>query len=358
MTDSPSTDTPAEVPSPGQAPLPDDLPPVQPPSAGFILQLFVVPAIIVGAVVLVWFLFGKISSGGQDWRNLISEVQSGNEHRSWRSATELAQMLRADIELKERGQKLSANPLIATELAKLMTAQLKTASTGEDEAGMRQAFLARTLGWLDSVEMVVPVLIDAMQPERPAIVRLDAMRSIAIIASRLQEQNQKADWSVAVERILEYSRDTDPLVRQVSAFTLGLLPGESVDQRLKVMTEDADENTRMNAALGLARRGSSDGLPILLAQLQTGMTATDPAGMPGPSPEERVNQARAADIMKLTSLRNALIALRDIKDALNPEQREEALRLCQPVLDECPDMKIRIEAKTTIRTLKPDTAAE
>jgi hypothetical protein len=37
---------------------PDDaLPPVEPPSAGFIIQLFVVPGIIVVVVVMIWVMF-------------------------------------------------------------------------------------------------------------------------------------------------------------------------------------------------------------------------------------------------------------------------------------------------------------
>ena len=46
--------------------LPDDLPVVEPPSAGFILQLFMVPGLIVAAVIGVWALFGQISSSEQD----------------------------------------------------------------------------------------------------------------------------------------------------------------------------------------------------------------------------------------------------------------------------------------------------
>ena len=60
--------------------LSDDLPPVQPPSAGFIIQLFVVPGLIVLAVVLVWALFGRIAAGEQDWQTLVQELQSPNSH--------------------------------------------------------------------------------------------------------------------------------------------------------------------------------------------------------------------------------------------------------------------------------------
>ena len=42
-------------------PLPD-LPPVEPPSAGFVVQLFVIPLVVV-VVIIVWLLFGKLAGG-------------------------------------------------------------------------------------------------------------------------------------------------------------------------------------------------------------------------------------------------------------------------------------------------------
>src|SRR5206468_1762631 len=54
--------SPARARSPQDGP-PVDLPPVEPPTAGFILQLFVIPAIIVAVVVVVWLLFGKLAGG-------------------------------------------------------------------------------------------------------------------------------------------------------------------------------------------------------------------------------------------------------------------------------------------------------
>jgi len=48
------------------AQIPENLPPVEPPSAGFIIQLFVVPGLIVLAIVGVYLLFGKLATVGQD----------------------------------------------------------------------------------------------------------------------------------------------------------------------------------------------------------------------------------------------------------------------------------------------------
>ena len=70
---------------------PEELPPVTPPSAGFIVQLFLIPALIVMAVVAVWALFGKLADSGSAWAPLVADLGSGNEHRQWRAAQELAQ---------------------------------------------------------------------------------------------------------------------------------------------------------------------------------------------------------------------------------------------------------------------------
>ena len=43
-----------------------DLPPVEPPSAGFVVQLFVIPAAVVVVVIIVWLLFGKLAGGERD----------------------------------------------------------------------------------------------------------------------------------------------------------------------------------------------------------------------------------------------------------------------------------------------------
>jgi hypothetical protein len=115
------------------AALPEELPPVEPPSAGFIVQLFLVPALIVMVVVGVWALFGKLASSELDWRKLVVEVQSGNHHRRWRGALGLAQMLKADEQLGEQGTGLARNSEIAGELTALLREQLGHGTTQEDD---------------------------------------------------------------------------------------------------------------------------------------------------------------------------------------------------------------------------------
>ena len=111
---------------------PENLPPVEPPSAGFILQLFLVPAIIVMVVVGVWLLFGKMASGEQDWRKQLAELRSSNVHSRWRGANALAHLLELDKKRGDDGEHLAENRLIATELSNLLVAEIKSGSEAED----------------------------------------------------------------------------------------------------------------------------------------------------------------------------------------------------------------------------------
>jgi hypothetical protein len=337
--------------------LPDDLPPVEPPSAGFIVQLFLIPGLIVVAVIGVWALFGKLSSSEQDWRELVQEIRSSNEHRRWRGATGLAHMLRADAEMRESGQNLAANAQIAKELTALLT-ELLDETSRDEELISQQSFVTRTLGWLDSYETVLPVLGRAMQPEQELIVRADAIRSVAVMSGRAAERDQPFDDPQVSELLVDLSRDKEPLIRQAVAFTLGLIPGDQIDQRLRVMAEDSDRNTRVNAALGMARRGMPDGFRIYVDVLQNVSESIDPETMEGRTPEERLSEARQRENMKLVILGNTLNALQDISGLLSPGQREQALGLCRPLADEHPEPRIRIEALNAIRTLTAGTTAD
>ena len=110
--------------------LPDDLPPVQPPSAGFIVQLFLVPGLIVLVIVGVWVGVNRLASSEQDWRTLVADLQSPHEHLRWRGAFGLAQLLQADQRSLGSGPRLVANPEVAKELSQLLISELKPPFSG------------------------------------------------------------------------------------------------------------------------------------------------------------------------------------------------------------------------------------
>ena len=162
---------------------PEDLPPVEPPSAGFIVQLFVVPALIVMAIVGVWAMFGRLAASEQDARKLVAELE-GNEHRRWRAALGLAQLLKQDQESeKPDSERLSRNRDVAEKLSGLLDKSLGSHSA-KDADVKHQEFLSRTLGLLDVDEFVLPVLRRAMLAEYDREVRKNAIVSIAMIAGR------------------------------------------------------------------------------------------------------------------------------------------------------------------------------
>src|SRR6476659_8764798 len=73
----------------------ESLPPVAPPTATFILQLFLIPLLIVSIVVMLWLLFGWIAHMGHDNAGeLVRGIERGDSG-SGQLAFELASLLRS-----------------------------------------------------------------------------------------------------------------------------------------------------------------------------------------------------------------------------------------------------------------------
>jgi hypothetical protein len=340
----------ANAASPPTAALPEELPPVEPPSARFIMQLFMVPAIIVAAVIGIWALFGQLSASEQDWRQLVTELRSNNEHRRWRGANGLAQMLHADVDLGDLGQNLAANQQIAAELTGLMEELLADPARSEEQI-RQQNFVVRTLGWLDVYDTTLPVLIKATKLDQDPIIRADALRALSIVASRASDNGKPLDRPDLIDCMLEASQDSDPLIRQVAAFAMAFLSGEVVDQQLRVMLEDADSATRLNAAIAFVRRQSAEGIDVFLATLETAPQPVDPEQMEGDTPQERMLRARSEDDMNTIIVGNVLKALREIRAELTDEQRTRALESARSIAENHREIKIRLEAEATVREL-------
>jgi hypothetical protein len=97
------------------------LPPVQPPSGRHIVQMFVVPGLIVGVVVVLFlgcsgfwgWLFGLSSTPQQD----LTRLESPNADIRWRAANNLAQILKRDNEL-------ACDPVFSLKLVQLLGQEL------------------------------------------------------------------------------------------------------------------------------------------------------------------------------------------------------------------------------------------
>ena len=298
--------------------LPENLPPVQPPSAGFIIQLFVVPLLIVLAIAGVVALFGKMASSGQDWRKLVIELRTGNEHRRGRAAHGLAVMLQADQARGADGSQLARNPEIAEALTDLLKAGMQQQSPKREELN-HQAFLLTTLGWIDSPATVIPVLREAMQPGRDTEIRKNAIRAISLIAGRHLERGEPLDESGLDDDLIAATSDDDALIRQLATYALGLVPGEDSKQRLEVLTGSSDPHTRVNAAIGLARQKSTAGIPVFEKILEDAVLPFNP---------------ETHDGMQDVVLKNSIKAVGELSETWSDGERKGLLALLEPIAED------------------------
>ena len=331
------------------ASLPEDLPPVQPPSAGFIVQLVVVPGLIVLAIVAVWLLFGKLATSEQDWRGLVVELQHPNPIRRWKGAHGLAQMLKSDQEMGARGQHLSKNEQLAQALADELSSELKQNRNTAEELEYQQ-FLARTLGLFDVPQVVLPPLETAAQIEHTSDstlvrdrleVRKNALGAIAVLAERRSREGQPLKSPELISVLIEVSQNPDPLLRSLAAFTLGTFPQPEALNRLEVMLADSDENTRVNAAIGLARQSDVRALQVIVPVLKS-------------AANQDATAKSTTEFEQFLALKNCLKGLEQLSDKLTPEQRAEVVGLLKPLATGYHDSKLRLEANGALQKIEAD----
>jgi len=316
--------------------LPEELPPVKPPSVGFIVQLFVVPGLIVGAIVGIWLLFGRMATAEQDWQRLVVELQNPNEHRRWRGAMGLAQILKADLELGDRGQHLSANPEFVSALSQMLGAELDRNGQRPEDLQF-QSFLTQTFSLLDSPDAALPVLTQALRPSVDREVRKNALLSLAVMVDRMKRKGDAVNEGEIASQILPVCQDTDPLIRTTAAYTLGLLEDPGARNQLKAMLGDTDQGVKLNAAIALVRHNDRSGVSQLTEVLST---ANEPF------------EGRYSDqLAQFLAVKNSLTAIGQLKDLLTDGEKGDLRKLIQPIADSFREAGIRVQAQSTLQSL-------
>jgi HEAT repeat protein len=246
----------------------DNLPPVEPPSAAFLIQLFVVPALIVMVIVGVWLTFTWLVRRTSP-ETMIQGLEQGPSVARWQRASELADMLR-----NKRFAQFKRDPKAAGDLARILNREIDQANAEhgmEEEEITLRYFLARALGEFE-VQEGIDVLLKAAQTERAPgekLVRYGALEAIAVRAHNLSELEppqtpQDDDLMPALEKL---SADEDPQIRSQSAYALGQIGTPAAIERLEVLVDDPDADTRYNAAVALARRGNEKAIETLAEML-------------------------------------------------------------------------------------------
>ncbi len=271
----------------------DALPPVEPPSAGFIIQLFVIPGIIVFIIVMVWLMFNWLAQKGNDPSAYIRDLSKNNANR-WQAAVNLTNALRGDRDTGPDSLKNNAD--LARQLVGILEPEIKAGSTAEDSIRLR-VFLCSALGEFH-VNTGLPALLKAAETNRePAEneVRRAALQSIALLAEFAPPPDAELEPRRR-EVLLAASRDQDNQVRSTAAFALGIVKGDEMLARLREMLTDPYPDSRFNAATGLARHGDAACVEVLCEML-------DPDELAGVKAEE---EPGARDYKRAMIIINAL----------------------------------------------------
>ena len=314
---------------------PRELPPVETPSAGFIIQLFVIPAIVVIVFVVVYLLFGRIAGGERNASDYVQKIKSGGG--DWRAAFELASLIQNDTGL-------ASDPKLLGELTALLQSELRRTDANLELT----RYLALTLGVFQTIEAVSPdgkpidpiaALAEVVASPKPVAVRAAAAESLARQAARMKGHLEHPG---AVEALARVAKDDDQSeLRQIATYALGFFGGEAATQTLRERArEDPDSPVRYNAAAALARHGDVAAYPVLREML----SSKDLAQVVK-SPNDQETRHRIETI-QLEGLRSLQISARNGKAQLADKLRGEVSALSNSDL-----ATVRTEARALLKSL-------
>ena len=280
----------------------DSLPPVEPPSAAFLVQLFLVPGVIVAIIVCVWLAFHWLAHLGNDPQAYVRTLRRANEGR-WQAALNLANDLRGP-----NGSGLKADVKLASELGSILDDEVGSGRTGEQSETLR-LYLCRALGEF-SVPEAAPALVRRVNANDDEPTTQAAIEAIAVLATNLQNAGRSFEnRDDVVAAVLAATTSANSRVRDACGFTLGVLGGErSIDGLLRLVG-DPSADVRSNAALGLARLGQPDAYGTL-----SEMLALEDVYLDEKTPDDKMQSERYKRALVVV---NALRGITMLIDATN-----------------------------------------
>ena len=305
-----------------------DLPPVEPPSAGFIVQLFVIPAIVVSVVIAVWLLFGKLAGGERDVNEYVRIIRSENANRRFRAAYELASLITNE-------KQLARDPKLLGDLTELLDIELAQKTGDNTEA---KQYLALTLGVFQISEGIstsgkptdaLITLARGLESSQPTSVRISSAESLARQAAR---QDGKIMAENVVGPLAEASEAEEGDVRLRAVYALRKRLG------------DTNHDVAFNAAFALIRQddlATADILRTLLNQ------ATLEQMISLENSKEKQNRIEAFQFQALKSLTSA-----------NEKGQFSLTRLAKPDLENLIQSKfvsVSVESKAILEALNQNT---
>ncbi|MDB5351923.1 MAG: hypothetical protein JWN86_3170 [Planctomycetota bacterium] len=321
---------------------PTELPPVEPPSARFIVQLFVIPAaivivLVVAYVAFVQLPFGRLANGGRDVMDYVRSIKGSNENRRWRSAYELASLIQNDGRLAKDGNLLG-------ELTVALDGELAKPKLENPELA---EYLALSLGAFQTTKSnpvdgrstdPIATLSNALGPKQPRTVRVAA----AISLSRLAERAGGSFGDpTAVHALAAASASAeDSAVRQRASYALGYFSGDEALAALRRrMSDEEDRVVYYNAGAALARRGDPEAARVLKEMLSPADLAQT---LKASTPSETQTAIEAVELEALWGLQASVTSHPDLTIAVKP-QLETLAKTAAPA--------VRIEAQNLLKKL-------
>jgi hypothetical protein len=226
------------------------------PYKNLFIPLIVVPAAIVGAIVLVFLFFGAIAGHEASVEENLDRVISGGAGDHTQAAFNLVRQLAENQAARNEGRELPW-PVDERFLPRLQAAW---EATPADDKTIRLvlAGLAGQLGDPDAVPKLVS-LLESMDAEDTDGVQFHALANLGALGD--------ARATPVIVRYLEGSADDG--LRSVAAVALQRMPGEESRQALVGALDDRSLEVRANAALSLSVRGDAAGARVLRELLKT-----------------------------------------------------------------------------------------
>lgn len=342
------------------------LPPVQPPSSGFLVQLFLIPFLIVSVVVAVWFALHWLAHMGSTPDEMVAQLESldsqkRNDH-AWQVANDLAVVLSGrDSQVHRR------RPELARRLGAILQRECQR-SRRSDERVELQVFLCTSLGQFE-VPDGIDALLGAAAVDQPPTVRQAAIEALAMLGSServgpvtLRETPsvvatlREASQTFARQQEAEAASAT---IRSRSAYALGVIGGPLVCETLVAMLGDPFNDARHNAAAGLARQGDVRAIPQLLEMLDV------PKPTDGSSPQESVqdsvtltDEEKSADWKRHVVWETALGSVESLLSNTSiPEADLRSLQRAAEVLSQSSRGAVRLRASAVVQQLQARVAA-
>lgn len=345
----------------------DTLPDVQPPSAGFIIQLFVIPGVIVLVIVMVWLMFTWLAHmGGSNPRASLDAMRK-NRPNSWQQAWNLVESLQKEEKYKKDAElakeiadflrELRKQELPATPSSANTPNQPRRERDVRSEEINRQLFLCKALGEFLVADDSLPVLIEvagSRRGEDDLEVRLAALESIALLAHNLHDVKPLDDPAL-MPMLLAASRDPDHRVAIRAVMALSSLGTEPAIKRLEeIVNEGHHVDVHYNAATGLARYGNTACVEMLLEMLDpTETRGVDAEGNERPSEAEP-----SADLEQRKTYKRTMILLNGLRAAgmlaeANPQADLAPLRgAVEDLLKADVNSQVSDQAEKTLRILQ------